>query len=42
VPLLVGDLRLTYLLKLSLKVDDTLFFLLCMPQLVGPALGPLR
>jgi hypothetical protein len=42
VPLLVGGRRLTYLLKLSLKVDDTLFFLLCMPQLVGPALGPLR
>jgi hypothetical protein len=40
-PLLVGSRRLTYLLKLSLKVDDTLFFLLCMPQLVGLTLGPL-
>jgi hypothetical protein len=25
-----------------LKVHDTLLFLLCMPQLVSPALGPLR
>jgi hypothetical protein len=41
-PLLVGGRRFTYLLELSLKVDDTLFFLLCMPQLVGSALGPFR
>jgi hypothetical protein len=41
-PLLVGGRHLTYLLELSLKVDNTLFFLLGMPQLVGPALGPLR
>jgi hypothetical protein len=41
-PLLVGGRRLTYLLELSLKVDNMLFFLLGMPQLVGPALGLLR
>jgi hypothetical protein len=40
--LLVGGRRLTNLLKLSLMGDNTLFFLLGMPQLVGPALGPLR
>jgi hypothetical protein len=40
-PLLVGDRRLTNLPELSLKVGNTLFFLLGMPQLVGPALGPL-
>jgi hypothetical protein len=41
-PLLVGGCRLTNLPKLSLKVGNALFFLLGMPQLVSPALGPLR
>jgi hypothetical protein len=41
-PLRVGGRRLTYLLELSLKVNNTLFFLLGTPQLVSPALGPLR
>jgi hypothetical protein len=40
-PLLVGGCRLTNLPELSLKVSNTLFLLLGMPQLVGPALGPL-
>jgi hypothetical protein len=40
-PLLVGGRRLTNLPEISLKVSNTLFFLLGMPQLVGPALGPL-
>jgi hypothetical protein len=41
-PLLVGGRRLTNLSELSLKVGNTLFFLLGMPQLAGPVLGPLR
>jgi hypothetical protein len=40
-PLLVGGCRLTNLPELSLKVGNTSFLLLGMPQLVGPALGPL-
>jgi hypothetical protein len=40
-PLLVGGCRLTNLPELPLKVGNTLFLLLGMPQLVGPALGPL-
>jgi hypothetical protein len=40
-PLLVGGCLLTNLPELSLKVGNTLFLLLGMPQLVGPALGPL-
>jgi hypothetical protein len=40
-PLLIGGCRLTNLPELSLKVGNTLFLLLGMPQLVGPDLGPL-
>jgi hypothetical protein len=40
-PLFVGGRHLTNLPELSLKVGNTLFFLLGMPQLVGLALGPL-
>jgi hypothetical protein len=40
-PLLVGGCCLTNLPELSLKVGNMLFLLLGMPQLVGPALGPL-
>jgi hypothetical protein len=40
-PLLVGSCRLTNLPELPLKVGNTLFFLLGMPQLVGPVFGPL-
>jgi hypothetical protein len=40
-PLLVGGRRLKNLPELSLKVGNALFFLLGMPQLVGPAFGPL-
>jgi hypothetical protein len=40
-PLLVGGCRLTNLPELSLKVGNTSFLLLGMPQLVGPALGSL-
>jgi hypothetical protein len=40
-PLIVGGRRLTNLLELSLKVGNVLFFILGMPQLVGPTLGPL-
>jgi hypothetical protein len=38
-PLLVSGRRLTNLPELSLKVGNTLFLLLGMSQLVGPALG---
>jgi hypothetical protein len=42
VPLLVGGRCLMNLPELSLKVGNMLFFLLGMPQLVGPTLGPFR
>jgi hypothetical protein len=40
-PLLIGSYRLMNLPKLSLKVGNTSFLLLGMPQLVGPTLSPL-
>jgi hypothetical protein len=40
-PFLLGGRRLTYLVKLSLKVDNPLLLLRCIFQQVGPAFGPL-
>jgi hypothetical protein len=40
-PLFIGGCRLTSLPELSLKVGNTLFLLLGMPQQVSPALGPI-